>query len=226
MSNRRHLQPPTDPIRRGTHDPLTPTTSAKLFITVQNTTNTHNNRAPTPSSTTYTLKLRKQNNTMENDQPPSSSAPTGRRGIQRYRRGAHNVTLNASARLALTQHVDIKGRTQPPPASDPISLNINNYYTPPLGARRTLEAVLPPTHDRTYLSADSIYFHHTSAKEDLQHPLLLQPATPTLNSVIIESYYITCIYSTSTQNDNSFYIYIYLPNDYDNTTDVIEILTT
>jgi len=110
---------------------------------------------------------------MENEQSPSSSTPRGRRGTQRYRRGAHNVTLNASARLALTQHFAMKGRTQPPPASDPISLNINNYYTAPLGARRILEAVLPPTHDRNYLSADPIYFHRPSASEDLLHPLLL-----------------------------------------------------
>jgi hypothetical protein len=120
----------------------------------------------------------------------------------------------------------MKGRTQPPPASDPISLNISSYYTPPLGARRILEAVLPLTHDRSDLSADTIYFYHPSAREDLQHPLLLQHIAPTLNSVIIENYFITGIYSTNTQNDSSFHIYIYLPNDYDNTTNVIHILTT
>jgi hypothetical protein len=120
----------------------------------------------------------------------------------------------------------MKGRTQPPPASDPISLNINNYYTAPLGDRRILEAVLPPTHDRNDFSADPIYLHHPSAREDLQHPLLLQPTTPTLNSEIIENYFVTSIYSTNSQNDNSFHVYIYLPNDYDNTTDIIDILTT
>jgi len=120
----------------------------------------------------------------------------------------------------------MKGRTQPPPASDPISLNISTYYTAPLGARRILEAVLPPAHDRNDLSADPIYFHHPFVREDLQHPLLLQPASPTLNSIVIENYFVTGIYSTNSQNDNNFHVYIYLPNDYDNTTDTIDILTT
>ncbi len=113
------------------------------------------------------------------------------------------------------------------PTSDPASLNISNYYTAPLGARRILEAILPPAHDCTDLSADPIYLHHPSAREDLQHPLLLHPAAPTLNSTIIDDYYITGIYSTSIQNDNIFYNYIYLPNDYDydHTTDVIDIIT-
>ena len=163
---------------------------------------------------------------MENEHPPSSSAPRGRRGAQRYRRGDHNVSLNASVRLALTQHFAMKGRTQPPPAFDPISLNISNYYTAPLGARHILEAVLPPIYDRNDLSADPIYFHHPSTKEDLQHPLLLQPAAPTLSPVNIENYFITGIYSTNSQNGSSFYVYIYPPNDYDNIVDIIEILTT
>ena len=119
----------------------------------------------------------------------------------------------------------MKGRTQPPPAFDPISLNISNYYTAPLGARHILEAVLPPIYDRNDLSADPIYFHHPSTKEDLQHHLLPQPASPTLSSVIIENYYVTGIYSENSQNDNNFHVYIYLPNDYDNTTDIIDILT-
>jgi hypothetical protein len=120
----------------------------------------------------------------------------------------------------------MKGRTQPPPAFDPISLNISNYYTAPLGARHILEAVLPPIYDRNDLSADPIYFHHPSTKEDLQHPLLLQPAAPTLSPVNIENYFITGIYSTNSQNGSSFYVYIYPPNDYDNIVDIIEILTT
>jgi hypothetical protein len=98
----------------------------------------------------------------------------------------------------------MKGRTQPPPASDPISLNISIYYTGPLGARRILEAELPPTHDRNDLSADPIYFHHPSATENPQHPLLLQHETPTLNSVIIENYFVTGIQSTNSKNDKTF----------------------
>ena len=148
------------------------------------------------------------------------------RGTQRYRRGAHNVTLNASAKLVMTQHFAMKGRTQPPPASDPASIYIINSYTAPVGARRVLEEVIPPTHDRNDLSADPIYFHHPSAREDLQHPLLLQPASPALSSVIIEFYFITGVYSTNSQNDSSCHVYIYLPNDYGNTTNIIDILTT
>ena len=119
------------PTKRGTHDPLASKKSTILYIILNDTTNTHNNRASAPSSNTHTLEPRKRNNTMENEQPPYSSAPRGRRGTQRYRIGAHNVALYASARLALTQHFAMKGRTQPPPASDPISLTISNYYRPP-----------------------------------------------------------------------------------------------
>ena len=85
--------------------------------------------------------------------------------------------------------------------------------------------MLPPHHDRADLSADPIYFNHPSAREDLQHPLLLHPAAPGLNSVVIENYYVTGVHSNNTQNNTSFCIYIYLPNDYDHTANVIEILT-
>jgi len=163
---------------------------------------------------------------MEDDQPQTSTTPRGRRTNQRYRRGAHNVTLNPSARLALTQHFAAKGRTQPPAANDPISLNISNYYSAPLCGRQILEAVLPPTHDRASLSSDPIYFHHPSPREDLQHPLLLRTTTQGLNSVVIENYYVTGVHSHNTQNSASFSVFIYLPNDYDHTTDIIELLTT
>ena len=104
---------------------------------------------------------------MDNNVPQTSSATRGRRTNQRYRRGAHNVTLDASARLSLTQHFASKGRKQPPTATDSTSLTISSYYTAPLGARNILEAVLPPTHNRNDLSADPIYFIHPSAREDL-----------------------------------------------------------
>jgi hypothetical protein len=61
--------------------------------------------------------------------------------------------------------------------------------------------------------------------EDLQHPLLLHPAAQGLNSVVIENYYVTGVQSSNTQNDASFSVHIYLPNDYDHTTDIIDILT-
>ncbi len=129
---------------------------------------------------------------MHDDNSQSTSAPRGRR------RGAHNVTLNASARLALTQHFALKGRAQPPPDSDPVTRNIRNYYAAPLGARLILEAVIPLTHDRHDLSADTVYFNHPSAREDLQHPLLLEPATQSHIPVNIENYYITGVYSNIT----------------------------
>jgi hypothetical protein len=88
-----------------------------------------------------------------------------------------------------------------------------------------LEAVLPPHHDRADLSADPIYFNHPSAREDLQHPLLLRPAAQGLNSVVIENYYVTGVHSNNSQNQASFYIYIYLPTDYDHTTGLIDVLT-
>ena len=71
-SNQRPLQPPPDPISRVTPDLPTPATSAKLYINVKNISNTHNNRAPAPSSSTHALKPRRQTNTMKNEQPPSS----------------------------------------------------------------------------------------------------------------------------------------------------------
>ncbi len=41
----------------------------------------------------------------------------------------------------------------------------------------------------------------------------------------IEIYYVTGVQSSYTQNDISFHVHIYLPNDYDHTTDVIDIIT-
>ncbi len=108
---------------------------------------------------------------------------------------------------------------------DPTTRNSSNYYTALLGARRILEAGLPPNHDRNDFTADAIYLHHPSAREDLQHPLLLQPATQSHNPVHIENYYITGVYSDNTQNDISFNVYIYLPIDYEQTTDIIDIIT-
>ena len=104
---------------------------------------------------------------MDDSAPSTSAAGRGRRTNQRYRRGARNVTLDAPARLALTQHFANKGRKQPLPASDPISRTISSYYSAPLGARSILEEVLPPTHNRDDLSADRLYFNHPSAREDL-----------------------------------------------------------
>ena len=124
---------------------------------------------------------------MNDDAPSTSSAGRGRRTNQRYRRGAHNVTLDASARLALTQHFANKGRKQPPPATDPITRTISSYYSEPLGARSILEAVLPQNHNRDDLTADPIYFNHPSAREDLQHPLLLALSDPTHNAMTIET---------------------------------------
>ena len=203
-----HITTPYNYYINSTHSYKKSTASLHLHIAAQHIKTKHN---PT--------------NIMENNQAQPSSAPRGRRSNQRYRRGAHNATLAPSARLALTQHFAAKGRTQPPAATDPISLTISSYFSAPLGGRRVLEAVIPPHHDRADISADPIYFNHPSAREDLQHPLLLRPAAQGLNSVVIENYYVTGVHSTNSQNHASFYIYIYLPNDYDHTTDLIDVLT-
>jgi hypothetical protein len=108
---------------------------------------------------------------------------------------------------------------------DPTTRNISSYYTAPLGARRILEAVLPLSHDRNDPTTDTIYFHHPSARKDLHHPLILQPATQTHSPVNIVNYYITGVYSDNTHSDSSFNVYIYHPNDYEQTTDVIDIIT-
>jgi hypothetical protein len=92
-------------------------------------------------------------------------------------------------------------------------------------ASRILEEILTAHHARADPSADPIYFDHPSAREDLHHPLLLRPAAPGLNSIVIENYYVTGVHSNNTQNYANFHVYIYLPNDYEHTTDVIDILT-
>ena len=43
--------------------------------------------------------------------------------------------------------------------------------------------------------------------------------------MVIENYYVTGVHPNNTQNYASFSVFIYLPNDYDHTTDIIEILT-
>jgi len=100
---------------------------------------------------------------MADNRSPTASTARDRRANQRYRRGAHNVELNANAQLALTQHFARNGRTRQPPSTDPMSLTISNYHSAPLGARRIYDAILPPSHDRADLTADSIYFYHPSA---------------------------------------------------------------
>jgi hypothetical protein len=44
--------------------------------------------------------------------------------------------------------------------------------------------------------------------------------------VIIENYYITGVYSTYPRNENTFYIYNYLPNDYNTVSELVDLLTT
>ena len=224
INNRRLRQPTTAPTRGKTHN-ISTTTPYKYYIN-----STHEYKKYTTSLHIHTaaqhIKTKhKPTNHMENNREQPSSAPRGRRNNQRYRRGAHNVTLDSSARLALTQHFAAKSRAQPPAVSDPISLTISSYYSAPLGGRRVLEAVLPPHHDRADLTADPIYFNHPSAREDLQHPLLLRTSALGLNSVVIENYYVTGVHSNTSQDHASFFVYIYLPNDYDHTTDLINVLT-
>jgi hypothetical protein len=43
--------------------------------------------------------------------------------------------------------------------------------------------------------------------------------------VIIENYYITGVYSTNPRNEHTFYIYIYLPNDYNTVNELLDLLT-
>ena len=166
-NNRRRRQPPTAPIQNKPTAIPTLTTGKNKYIYKPITNNKHTSHSQTFASNPHIQQLCQLTDDMEDDQSQTSSAPRGRRANQRYRRGAHKVTLNPTARLALTQHFAAKGRTQPPAASDPISLNISNYFSAPLGGRQVLAAVLPPTHYRTDLSSDPIYFHHPSAREDL-----------------------------------------------------------
>ena len=212
LNNRRRHKPPTAP----NQDKITaiPTsTTDNNYINLPTINNKHTTSPQTFASNPHIQQHCQLTDNMEEDRPQSSPAPRGRRANQRYRRGAHNVTLSLSARLALTQQFAATGRTQPPTASDPISLNIISYFSAPLGGRRVLEAVLPPKHDRADLSVDPIYSNHPSDREGLQHPLLLHTASQGLNSVVIENYYVTGVHSSNTHNDASFSVFIYLPND-------------
>jgi len=110
---------------------------------------------------------------MADNQHPAAATTRGRRANQRYRRGVHNVELNANAKLALTQHFARKGRTHQSSASDPISLNISDYHSAPLGGRHITDAILPSAPDRASLTADPVYFYHPSTRQDLQSPLAL-----------------------------------------------------
>ena len=41
----------------------------------------------------------------------------------------------------------------------------------------------------------------------------------------IENYYVTGVHSTSPRNENTFYIYIYLPNDYNTVNEILDLLS-
>ncbi len=90
--------------------------------------------------------------------------------------------------------------------------------------RRVSADVHTPTSSRADLSSDPIYLHHPSAREDLQSPLALQHASPTHAPVYIDNYYINGIRSSTATNDNSFDIYLFLPNHYDSESDLLELL--
>jgi hypothetical protein len=42
--------------------------------------------------------------------------------------------------------------------------------------------------------------------------------------VVIENYYITGVYSTNPRNEKAFYVYIYLPNNYNIVNDLLDLL--
>ena len=76
------------------------------------------------------------------------------------------------------------------------------------------------------MTHEPIYHLHPSAKLDLlQSPLVLQPASPNHNPALIENYNITGVHSTNPQSEHNFYIYLYLPNDYNTTDEVLELIT-
>jgi hypothetical protein len=160
---------------------------------------------------------------MADNQNPTASNARSRRANQRYRRGAHNIELNANA---LTQHFARKDRTHQSPVANLVSLTISNYHLAPLGARRIYDVILPPSHDRADLTADPIYFYHPSARQDPQSPLSIQPTAPITTPVLIENYYISGVYSTNPRNESNLYVYIYLPSDYNTVNEVLNLLIT
>jgi hypothetical protein len=102
---------------------------------------------------------------------------------------------------------------------------LGKYHTAPLNARCTYDADLPHHRTRSDLTHDPIYHLHPSARLDLRSPLVLQPVSPNHNPAIVDHYYITGVYSANSQSVHNFYIYLYLPNDYDTTFEVLELVT-
>jgi hypothetical protein len=54
---------------------------------------------------------------------------------------------------------------------------------------------------------------------------VLQPASPNQNPALIENCYITGVHSTKPYSEHNFYLYLYLPNDYNTTDEVLELIT-
>ena len=127
---------------------------------------------------------------MENEQNASGAAQRGRRSTQRYRRGAHNVSLSNPDRLALTQHLARKCQTTRLPVSDPVSTMLGNYYHAPLNVRRITADVHPTATRRGDLDVDPIYLHQPSTRNELQCPLALAPTSSSHAPVLIDNFYL------------------------------------
>jgi len=109
-----------------------------------------------------------------------------------------------------------RGHMQRPPATDNVSLAINNFHDTPFNARRLVQNVYLAVIDRdNILQVDSIYLSHPSARQDLQIPLALTAISLTHTPILIENQYLTGAQSTKYPNISTYTIFMYLHHDAD-----------
>ncbi len=166
------------------------------------------------------------NNDETNNRAPGRST-RGRRGVRppRGRGFGRSYSLTANAHIALTQHLLRRTHTQKPALSDPISRLLGSFHTAPLNARRVDPNVYPTPTDRESVLANPIYYHHPSARLDLQSPLALNPISPAHSPVLIDNYYITGTHSGHDPNTSSYKLTMFLHNLDDPATVIKPLLT-
>ncbi len=100
-NNRRHRKPTRAPNHENT-TVIPNTTTENNCINSPDLDKKYITSTQTFDSSSHIKKHYRLTDNMEDERPQSSSTARSRRTNQRYRRGAHNVTLDSSARLALT----------------------------------------------------------------------------------------------------------------------------
>ena len=71
--------------------------------------------------------------------------------------------------------------------------------------------VYPAAGSKGELDNDCIYLHHLSRRLDLQSPLALAPLTHNHSPELIDTMYLTGVYSIDSATTGIFLIHIYIP---------------